>query len=202
MDVLEKLKGVKISFTLDNILIIIFIFIIFLFIIIKLSQWIITIIKGKIKVKQITINGISFEIECNKDVKKLAEEVWVELATRKIALSFDEENDVIEEVYNSWYTIFEKFREVLKRIPVDKTPSVEKLTQIILTTLNDKLRAHLTKWQARFRKWYEEHKNDEGDPQTIQKQYPKYKELVNDLKRVNNEMIELINELDKIRKDE
>lgn len=202
MDVLEKLNGVKISFTLDNILIIIFILIILIFIIIKLSQLVIKIIKGKIRVKQITVNGISFEIECNNDVKKLAEEVWVELATRKIALPFDEENDVIEEVYNSWYTIFEKFREILKRIPLSKSPSVERLTQVILITLNDKLRAHLTKWQARFRKWYEEHKTDEGEPQDVQKQYPKYKELVSDLKMVNNEMIELIKELNKIRKDE
>ena len=202
MDILEKLNSVSITFTLDNLLVVILILIILIFVITKLSQKIVKIIKGKIKVRQITINGISFDIECNNDVKKLAEEVWVELATRKIALPFDEKNDVIEEVYNSWYTIFEKFREILKRIPVEKSSSVDKLTQVILATLNGKLRAHLTKWQARFRKWYETNKNQDGDPQDIQKRYPQYNELINDLKIVNNEMMKLTDELDKIRKDE
>lgn len=202
MDILEKLNRVTLTFTLDNILVAILILILLLFIITKVIQKIIKIIKGKIKVRQITINGISFDIECNNDVKKLADEVWIELATRKIALPFDEENDVIEEVYNSWYTIFKTFREILKKIPIEKNSNVDKLTQVILTTLNGKLRAHLTKWQARFRKWYEANKSKEGDPQDIQKKYPQYKELIHDLKNVNNEMIKLTDELDKIRKDE
>ena len=73
---------------------------------------------------------------------------------------------------------------------------------LILKILNEELRGHLTKWQARFRKWYKENENIIGeDPQEIQKKYPQYKELVKDLKRVNNNMIIFTEELDKIRKE-
>ena len=67
---------------------------------------------------------------------------------------------------------------------------------------NEELREHLTKWQARFRKWYKENKNESGDPQEIQKKYPQYEELISDLKKVNYKMIALTEELNKIRKGE
>ena len=142
------------------------------------------------------------DLECNSYVKKLANEVWIELSTRKIALPFDEENDVIIEVYNSWYEVFKRFREILKELPINNNKEVEKLSSLILKILNEELRGHLTKWQARFRKWYKENKNTiDEDPQEIQKKYPQYEELIKDLKRVNNNMIIFTEELDKIRKE-
>ena len=202
MDILEKLSSVQISFTLDNFIIVLILLVFIVWIIVSFIKLIAKIFKGSLKVKTITINGISIDIECNNSVKKLANEVWIELATRKIALPFDEENDVIVEVYDSWYKTFSQFREILKKVPIKDSNNVERLSEIILATLNDILRSHLTKWQARFRKWYDKHKDDDGDPQYIQKKYPQYEELVNDLKSVNNEMIKLTSELDKIRKGE
>ena len=38
----------------------------------------------------------------------------MELSTRKIAIPFDIENDVIDEVYDSWYNFFSTARELLK----------------------------------------------------------------------------------------
>lgn len=198
MGILEKLKTIEISFTLDDALIVLVILILFAI----LSKVIYKLIKSKVKIKTVTIGGISVELECNNDVKSLANDVWVELSTRKISLPFDEENDVIVEVYNSWYTVFEKFREILKKIPMCKNKNVDTLTNIILRGFNEELREHLTKWQARFKKWYDENKNESGDPQTIQKKYPQYEELINDLKKVNYKMITLTEELNKIRKGE
>ena len=196
MGILEKLKTIEISFTLDDALIAVIILIIFA-ILVKLIY---KVIKSKIKIKTVTIGGMSVELECNTDVKSLANDVWVELSTRKIALPFDEKNDVIVEVYNSWYTVFEKFREILKKIPMSKNKDVDILANIILKGFNEELRQHLTKWQARFRKWYEENKNESGDPQEIQKKYPQYEELISDIKKVNYKMIALTEELNKIRK--
>lgn len=198
MDILEKLSNIKITFTFDNLLI----NLLMLFIIVWLVKFIHKLIKNRVKIKSITISGLTVDLECNDSVKKLANDVWIELSTRKIALPFDEENDVIIEVYNSWYTVFERFREILKKVPMDKNKDVDKLVNIILKTLNEELREHLTKWQARFRKWYEENKTIEGDPQEIQKNYPQYNELICDLKKVNNKMLSLTDELNKIRKGE
>ena len=92
--------------------------------------------------------------------------------------------------------------EILKKIPMSKNKNVDTLANIILRGFNEELREHLTKWQARFRKWYEENKNESGDPQEIQKKYPQYEELISDLKKVNYKMIALTEELNKIRKGE
>ena len=128
MDILEKLSNIKITFTFDNLLINLLI----LFIIVWLVKFIHKLIKNRVKIKSITISGLTVDLECNDSVKKLANDVWIELSTRKIALPFDEENDVIIEVYNSWYTVFERFREILKKVPMDKNKDVDKLVNIIL----------------------------------------------------------------------
>lgn len=202
MDILEKLRKLKFTVSLDNVVIATLIIIVAALVIYLIIKLILKLIKGRVSIKTITINGISVDLECNSYVKKLANEEWIELSTRKIALPFDEENDVIVEVYNSWYEVFKRFREILKELPINNNKEVEKLSLLILKILNEELRGHLTKWQARFRKWYKENENIIGeDPQEIQKKYPQYKELVKDLKRVNNNMIIFTEELDKIRKE-
>ncbi|MBS0189087.1 MAG: hypothetical protein JSS51_13555 [Planctomycetes bacterium] len=47
---------------------------------------------------------------------RIAYQAWVELTTRKAALPFDEEHDVIAEVYASWYTLFGTIRELIKSV--------------------------------------------------------------------------------------
>lgn len=203
MDILEKLRKLKFTVSLDNVVIATLIIIVAALVIYLIIKLILKLIKGRVSIKTITINGISVDLECNSYVKKLANEVWIELSTRKIALPFDEENDVIVEVYNSWYEVFKRFREILKELPINNNKEVEKLSLLILKILNEELRGHLTKWQARFRKWYKENENIIGEaPQEIQKKYPQYEELIKDLKRVNNNMIIFTEELDKIRKEE
>ena len=199
MDILRMLSKIKITISLDNMLV--FLFIIFL---ISLIAYIVyKVFKDKIKIRTLSIGSFSVDLECNKDVKSLANEVYIELSTRKISLPFDETNDLITEVYDSWYSAFERLRQILKNITIKKhNKNTEKLTNLIIKILNEELRPHLTKWQVRFRNWYNNNKNTIEDPQIIQKKYPKYDELVEDLKRVNRDMIELTNELDKIRKGE
>ena len=64
----------------------------------------------------------------------------------------------------------------------------------MVVVLNDGLRPHLTKWQARFRKWYDTElgKSDSKgmSPQEIQKKYPNYDKLVVEMKYVNKAIVE------------
>jgi len=125
--------------------------------------------------------------------QQIAYSVWVELSTRKVGLPIDPEDDVIFEVYDSWYAFFSVTRELIKDIPVTKvrTDSTSKIINLSIEVLNEGLRPHLTRWQARFRHWYEAELAEKKDvePQQLQKRFPKYDELVEDLLAVNSRLM-------------
>ncbi len=126
---------------------------------------------------------------------QVAHRAWVELVTRKAALPFDEENDVIAEVYDSWYQLFGRMRDLIKEIPAQKLRSsrdTRELVRLMVDALNKGLRPHLTRWQARFRRWYEAQLTaQEGvPPQTLQRQFPEYDALIKDLRIINQQILE------------
>lgn len=87
---------------------------------------------------------------------QVAHKAWVELVTRKAALPFEEDHDVIAEVYNSWYALFQEIRSLTKTIPAEKaraSKDAQELARLLVDALNKGLRPHLTQWQARFRHW-------------------------------------------------
>lgn len=150
-----------------------------------------------------TVIGIgksSIKIKCDKRVQGIAHKIWIELKTRKIGIMFEEDQDVITEVYDSWYEAFKIIRKQLEEIPEERIGDAKELIDIVLKVLNDGLRPHLTKWQAKYRAWYkkEKEKNQNMTPQEIQKMYPEYQELVSDLKKTNEIMINFSKELRKI----
>lgn len=135
------------------------------------------------------------KFKANDDDRQIAYKIWVELSTRKIGLPIDLEHDVITEVYDSWHTFFSVTRELIKDVPVRKyqRDSTTKIVGLSIEVLNEGLRPHLTKWQARFRRWYE-HAASQQDfrnvaPQDIQRQFPVFNELAEDLKLVNERLI-------------
>lgn len=134
---------------------------------------------------------------------QVAHKAWVELVTRKAALPFEEDHDVISEVYNSWYALFQEVRSLTKTIPAQSvrgSKDTQELVRLLVDALNKGLRPHLTQWQARFRHWYDEalKKNPGKSPQEIQRDYPHYRELVNDLLRVNQQLVEYANVIKEI----
>jgi hypothetical protein len=125
---------------------------------------------------------------------QVAYRIWVELSTRKIGLPILLEDDVLVEVYDSWYSFFAVTRELIKEVPVSRfrRADTEKIIRLSIDVLNLGIRPHLTKWQARFRHWYErelERSSEGADPQEIQKRFPQYDELVRDLEVVNQRLI-------------
>ena len=144
-----------------------------------------------------------FKVQRNDDNLFIANRIYIELTTRKAAIPIDEENDVIEEVYNSWYKLFGIIRDEIKTVPGSYLKSHNPTIALIgLTTkiLNEGLRPHLTEHQAKFRKWYEQEKEKDEDisPQELQRRYPDYDNLISSMKQVNQTLIQYANELNKL----
>ncbi|WP_156302727.1 hypothetical protein [Methylogaea oryzae] len=143
------------------------------------------------------------ELRPNIEDIQVAHKIWTELVTRKAAIPIDPDHDVIVEVYDSWYALFTKVRELVSSIPAElikEEKSTKELVRIATSTLNNGLRPHLTRWQARFRGWYEANSDrlKELTPQELQKQYPEYLELITDMKQINQQMIIYAEELKRL----
>ena len=164
------------------------------------------------KLKELEINEVDIgignqriKIKPNHQNMQIAYKLWVELSTRKIGLEIDFENDVIYEIYDSWYEFFGLTRGLIKDTPISqiwKDSNTKDLVKVAIGVLNEGIRPHLTKWQARYRKWYEsEIKKEETkdlSPQEIQKKYPQYQELTNEMSKVNKNLISYKDILKKI----
>lgn len=127
--------------------------------------------------------------------QQIAYKIWVELSTRKIGIPINTANDVIAEIYDSWFNFFSVTRELIKDVPVQKfrRKGTEQIVRLSVEVLNQGLRPHLTLWQARFRRWYDNQlkldTNAELHPQDIQKKFPQFADLEKDLLEVNQRLI-------------
>lgn len=136
---------------------------------------------------------------------QIAHQIWTELVTRKAAIPVNPEDDVIVEIYDSWYALFQRTRQLIGDIPgkcIRREKSTQQLVKIATESLNLGPRPHLTKWQARYRNWW---RNSEdalktSTPQEHQKTFPQYAELVEEMVGVNKLMIEYAAQLEKIVK--
>lgn len=122
----------------------------------------------------------------------VAWKLFVQLKSRKAALPFDEESDVIAELYDSFYELFPITRELLSGLPLSEVGKRAGIADLVLRVQNDGLRPHLTKWQASFRRWWDkainDEKNHELSPTQVQRLYPQYGDLVRDLRKMNEEL--------------
>ena len=79
-------------------------------------------------------------------------------------------------------------------------PDTQLLVRIATDTLNCGLRPHLTRWQAEYRNWWEQQEEalKQARPQDVQKQFPHYALLVEEILEVNEQLIEYADELEKL----
>jgi hypothetical protein len=145
----------------------------------------------------------SVQMKPNWEDIQVAHKIWTELVTRKAAIPIDPDNDVISEIYASWYTLFQKIRQLVSDIPsqcIRKEKSTQELVRIAVETLNLGLRPHLTKWQARYRNWWFQTESElkTKSPQQHQKEFPQFSELLGDMLLVNHQLIQYAGELQKI----
>lgn len=154
---------------------------------------------------EIGIGKNKVKIKPNFDDMQIAYKLYLELTTRKIGLKVNFEDDFLVEIYNSWYEFFKVTREHIKDIPVRKirrSKTTRVIVNVAIEVLNEGLRPHLTKWQARFRTWYDYQKDQEASlgmhPQDLQRTFPEFTELKSDLEKVNSRLIEYRNTMKKL----
>jgi hypothetical protein len=75
-----------------------------------------------------------------------------------------------------------------------RSSSTQAIVKLSIEVLNEGLRPHLTQWQARFRRWYDNEINKTSgelviDPQDIQKNFPRFDELRADMEQVNKHLM-------------
>lgn len=137
----------------------------------------------------------TYHLERNYENLEIAHRIYTELVTRKAAIPIEPEHDVIKEVYDSWYALFNVTREEIKNLSGKslKTDHCDELVSMSIDILNKGLRPHLTAYQAKFRKWYslelEKPENMYKSPQQIQQSYPMYNELIQSMQEVNELLI-------------
>ena len=151
-----------------------------------------------------TFGGATIEYDIIRNCQniEIAHRIYIELITRKAALEIDKDKDVIVEVYNSWYILFQVTREELKNISgktLLENNTSDSLVKLLTDILNKGLRPHLTEYQARFRKWYslesEKEENKAFSPQQIQNKYDEFDKLVSSMIEVNKLLIQYSEQL-------
>jgi hypothetical protein len=150
---------------------------------------------------------VEYKILRNYQNIEIAYKIYIELITRTVALPIDEKYDVLVEIYDSWYALFQITRDELKTFSGNLLLNNEvsdDLIRLLMDILNKVLRPHLTKYQSAFRKWYNESlledENRSLSPQEIQVKYKEYDSLITSMISVNKDILEYISKLEKIIK--
>ena len=142
------------------------------------------------------IRGPAVQLVPDNKVATIAHQAWAELASRKAGIRVDDD-DVIVDVYDSWYLLFETLRQLTKEVPVSalhRSSDAATLLEMLMAAMNEGLRPHLTEHQARFRSWWAA-ADQTMSPQERQRTYPKYEVLIADVRKVNDNLIELTESL-------
>ena len=164
--------------------------------------------KRKYRVSSISIN-LPFSLgnityEPTEQDRIVAWKLYVQLKTRKAALIFDENFDIIVDVYDSLYSLFPITRDLLTNLSLNEIEREAGIADLIFRVQNYGIRPHLTKWQSDFRRWWDKAlktpSNKDKKLQDIQKTFPKYEELIKELKEMNLELNKYAEDLLKIAK--
>ena len=151
---------------------------------------------------ELGLTGGTIRLRCNKIHQQIAYRIWVDINTRVIATKIDLDVDNIRVVNDSYYKCFTDTCELLKEIPVNKINNDGELVNLIVRFLNEVMRPYLTKWGVTYNNWYDNKiKTDEmkgKNPVEIQKSYPYYEELSNDLLSINEKVMKYSDKLHEI----
>ena len=137
------------------------------------------------------IGSNTMQITCTKRDRDIAYDLWVELSTRQIGDRFDADTDVLTDVFESWSEFASVARTTMSSIAALKASSSSQLIIMTEQMLNKSLRPQLAKWQTKYNKWYQDAaaENKAMTPQELQKTYPEYDQLLSDVVKTNQHMI-------------
>lgn len=147
-----------------------------------------------LRVDNFNIGGIN--IFFDKSCEIYTKAVGSFLATKRSIVCFDEKFDNIDEVLNSYYSIYEFIRENLQLLDSEQDKGIYDISIKMLGTLN----TFLTKHQNDYRRWYRnvvetntircENENrtitvHATNIEDVQRHYYKYSEIIKDFKEIN-----------------
>lgn len=121
--------------------------------------------------------------------RQCAWQLYAEIVTRvavsgkrRDATSADFSGEVLVESLASLHAFFQEARTIMKSFPVGKLKEKQQshLGTLIHDLLADVLRPFLEKWQADLRSWWEAQNRPAESWFDIQKNYPRYDELLKD----------------------
>ena len=141
-----------------------------------------------------TFGGMTTRLTPDDEVASIAHQAWTELVTRKAGIQVDDD-DIVVEVYDSWYSLFQALRLLAKEVPVSalhKSSDTKELLDTLISVMNEVLRIHLTKHQTRYRDWWQatsDSNHSDLPPQERQREYPQYQELFAEMREVNRSLI-------------
>ena len=79
----------------------------------------------------VSLGGIGqVQLRPREEDIQVAHKIWTQLVTRKAAVRIDPAHDVITEVYDSWYSLFGRVRELISELParlVREDPATQEL---------------------------------------------------------------------------
>ena len=92
--------------------------------------------ESDIKPVELTIgfgtSSIKYNIERNYENLEITHRIYIELITRKAAMPIDNENDVINEIYDSWYSLFQITRNEIKNLSGGALQNYKKAEELII----------------------------------------------------------------------
>jgi len=141
--------------------------------------------------------NISFA--ATKRDRELAWKLYVQLITRKAALPFDRDYDVVLVIHESLYQLFPATRDLLLDIADSENTMRSEVPVIMERILNGRIRPYLTRWHSDFAAWEQTNALTdtvtENSPRERQRGFPEYDALVADLETLNDELSEFATEL-------
>lgn len=149
----------------------------------------------------VAFGGMKIHVKRTSEVIRIAHAAWTEIVTRKAAVPFDPDHDLVAEVYDSWYALFGELRTLTRSVPAEelrRSEDARDLVRLLEQVLNQGLRPHLTRYQSRFRRWFDHSTtryDTERDAQMIQRGFPDYDELIEDMSQVNDKMVRFAGDL-------
>jgi hypothetical protein len=149
----------------------------------------------------VAFGGMKIHVKRTSEVIHIAHAAWTEIVTRKAAIPFDPDHDLVAEVYDSWYALFGELRALTRSVPAEelrRSEDARDLVHLLEQVLNQGLRPHLTRYQSRFRRWFDHSTSEydtERDGQMIQRGFPDYDALIADMSQVNDKMVRFAGDL-------
>jgi hypothetical protein len=68
----------------------------------------------------VAFGGIKIHVKRTNEVIRIAHAAWTEVVTRKAAIPYDPADDLIVEIYDSWYALFTELRALTRSVPAEQ----------------------------------------------------------------------------------